>query len=82
MLDSSEVNLKLFRIYIHSHNNYNLIELFIISLLNTNQEIATFFPGLYSHLTHSPNIKTGNIFALGYLIPGLHLKTFFLLFKG
>jgi hypothetical protein len=70
------------RMYVPSHHHYYLIELFIISLLNTNQDISTFFPGLYSHLTHNTNIYTANIYSLGYLLPGLHLKTFFLLLHG
>lgn len=66
--------------YVHSHGHYYLVELFLISLLGTNQELSTFFPGLYSHMTH--HVPTANIYALGYLLPGLHLKTFFLLFAG
>lgn len=72
----------LFRMYVHSNNHYYLIEIFIVSLLNTNQEISSFYPGLYSHITHNTNIYTANLYSLGYLLPGLHLKTFFLLFQS
>lgn len=70
--------MKTVRVYIQSHSRYYLVELFLIGLLGTNQELATFFPGLYAHLAHK--VPTANLYALGYLLPGLHLKTFFLLF--
>jgi hypothetical protein len=48
-------------------------------LLGTNQELASFFPGLCGSMSHI--LPTANIYALGYLLPGLHLKTFFVLFS-
>jgi chromate transport protein ChrA len=82
VLDGAEVLPILLRLYLHSNGHYYLAELFLVGLLNTNQELSVFLPALYGHLAHSPTIFTANLYALGYLLPGLHLKTFFLLFAG
>jgi chromate transport protein ChrA len=80
LLDGSEVVSVYFRAYAHSGGQYGLVELLLVSLLGTNQELASFFPGLYRPLAFP--LPTANIYALGYLLPGLHLKTFFLLVAG
>ncbi len=45
-----------------------------MGLLGTSQELSSFFPPLSTHI-----LPTANLYALAYLLPGLHLKVYFLL---
>jgi hypothetical protein len=73
MLDRAEVGMILFRTCVQAEG-FNFVELFLMGLLGTSQELSSFFPALCTHA-----LPTANLYALGYLLPGLHLKAYFLL---
>lgn len=74
VLGLSEVGLLLCRTSQQSEGSH-LVELFFMGLLGTSQELSSFFPSLCANAA----FPTANIYALGYLLPGLHIKAFFLL---
>lgn len=76
MLDLSEVKPLFCRTSNQAEGSY-LVELFLMGLLGTSQELSSFFPSLCANLP----LPTASIYALGYLLPGLHLKALFLLLR-